>query len=207
MLVIRLASGVRTPDDLPDFMSRTVVLCTLLFAACDVGSVIQHATTADGGGSGSGSGSSDDPLTACGSDGVIPGPSHTHAGNTSNAGVGCMSNMNCHSSAMPPAKGGAYAYAGTVYDTAGAPKPGATIFVFINNKSIKMLSNMDGNFFLPEGLGDAPSSTLTGKTTATLCPTIKPMGSSLIAGSGNCNNGGSCHGSVGAIGATGKIHL
>lgn len=188
-------------------MSRIVVLCSLFVAACDPGSVLQHAT--DGGGSGSGSGSgSDDPLTACGSAGLTPGSSHMHAtGGTSNAGMGCMSNMGCHNSAMPPATGGAFAYAGTVFDAGGAPKPAATIFIFINNKSIKMLSDMDGNFFLSEGLGDAPSNTLAGMTTATLCPTIKAMSSSLITGNGNCNNGGSCHGSVGAIGTTGKIHL
>jgi hypothetical protein len=180
------------------FMSRSVVLCSLLLAACDVGSVLQHASGADGGGSDTGSGSN------CGSAGLTPGGAHTHAtGGKSNAGMGCMSSSGCHNSLMTPG-GPAYSYAGTVYEAdKTTPKPAATIFVYSGGKTIHMLSDMDGNFFVDEALATPPSNTVATTTSATLCPTIMMMGPSLVAGGGNCNSS-SCHAAAAAAGA---IHL
>jgi len=183
------------------FMSRIVVLFTLLVAACDVGTVLQHATGgAGGGGDDAGSGSN------CGSAGLTPGGGHVHAtGGTSNAGMGCMSASGCHNSAMAPG-GPAYAYAGTVYKSATdlvTVMPAATIIVYSGGKTLRMLSNVDGNFFIEEGLASAPSNTVVTNTNATLCPTIQMMSSSLVTGGGNCNSA-SCH----APGSTQKsIHL
>ncbi len=182
-------------------MSRIVVLCTLMFAACDVGTVLQHATgDSGGGGDDAGSGSN------CGSAGLTPRGSHMHtAGGTSNAGMGCMSATGCHNSAMAPG-GPAYAYAGTVYKSQAeltTIMPAATIIVYSGGKTIRMLSDMDGNFFIEEGLAPAPSNTVVTNTNATLCPTIQMMSSGLVAGGGNCNSS-SCH----APSATqGSIHL
>lgn len=179
-------------------MSRSVVLCSLLLAACDVGSVLQNASGADGGGSDTGSGSN------CGSAGLTPGGAHTHAtGKKSNAGMGCMSSSGCHNSLMAPG-GPAYSYAGTVYEAdKTTPKPAATIFVYSGGKTIHLLSDMDGNFFVDEALAAPPSNTVATTTSATLCPTIKTMGPSLVAGGGNCNSS-SCHAAAAAAGA---IHL
>ncbi|GEM_PF-2076348 len=183
-------------------MSRIVVLFTLLFAACDVGSVLQHAT-GDGGGGGDDAGSGSN----CGSAGLTPRGGHMHAtGGTSNAGMGCMSATGCHNSLMPPLGGPAYAYAGTVYKSSAdltTVMPAATIIVYSGGKTIRMLSDMDGNFFIEEGLAPAPSTTVVTNTNATLCPTIQMMSSGLVTGGGNCNSS-SCH----APGSTQKsIHL
>jgi hypothetical protein len=182
------------------FMRPIVVLCSLWFAACDVGSVLEHAG-GDGGGSGSGSGSgSDDPATACGSAGQTAPAAHMHAtGGTSNAGMPCLAS-GCHG---PTPSGPAYSYAGTVYEAdKTTPKPAATIFIFIGGKSTRLLSDMGGNFYAEPLSAAAPSNTMAASTTATLCPTIQKMNGGLVGGGGNCNSS-SCH----AAGAQGPIHL
>ena len=182
-------------------MRRIVVLCSLLFAACDVGSVLEHAS-GDGGGSGSGSGSgSDDPATACGSAGLTASSAHMHtSGGTSNAGMPCLAS-GCHG---PTPGGPAYSYAGTVYEAdKTTPKPAATIFIFSGGKSVRMLSDMAGNFYVDAVSAPAPSNGVVTNTTATLCPTILKMNGSLVGGGGNCNSS-SCHA---ASGGQGPLHL
>ncbi len=183
-------------------MKRILVLCTVLFAACDVGTVLTHAAGGDGGGGGG-----DDDGSGCGTAAVVPGGSHVHAaGGTSNAGMGCLSAAGCHNSAQSPG-GPAYSIAGTIYAAdMSTPKPGATVFVTVAGTTKKIISDMDGNFYMDEALFAGPSNTAAGNTRAAVCPAATPtystMASTLVGGGGNCNST-SCH----AVGGQGPIYL
>lgn len=162
-------------------MLRTVVISSLILAACDVGEI----PGAGGGGDGGGGGTTDGTATGNGCvDSVTPAsPAHIHTdGGTSNAGQGCM-NLGCH---LAGGLGPMFTFAGTVYaDMAGtAPKPGATVKVEFGTTVISAVADTDGNFYSTQDI------TLPAKTLATACPTVAPMVGMIVTGGGNCNN---CH--------------
>lgn len=180
-------------------MSRICVIVSLLFAsACDVGTVLANQGGGDGGGSSGGSN--------CGNL-VSPAPTaYLHKDdNTPHTGRGCMDATGCHNMGLGLGSGAPeYSYAGTVYaDAAGTtPAAGATVFVTAAGTTRKLVTDAAGNFFEDPLLLAAPTNQATANTQATSCPTVTPMVGALVAGGGNCNAGGTCHG-----GTEGKIHL
>ncbi len=158
-------------------MTKFVVLLSLCIAACDVGDASNGQTVGDAGKKdGMGSGSADAGLVQA----------HVHqtanqipAGNTSNAGQGCMS-VNCHNSATPGPGATVYAFAGTVFTTQNGSTgaPGVTVHA----GGMTAVTDTAGNFYVA---GTPISSGNADVTTATMAAT-------LSTGGGNCNSSG-CH--------------
>jgi hypothetical protein len=175
-------------------MTRTVVILSLLLAACDVGSIEQGSTGTDGGGSGSGSGSNCETINAANA----PDGHHTDqtAITQATAMQGCMSNAGCHNEAKGLGTGApAYTYAGTLFkDTAGTqPLAGATIFVKLGATEKKVVTANNGNFWFVGGVAgiEAPTNAMTAQTRASACPPPDAaMVGALVQGGGDCN---SCH--------------
>jgi hypothetical protein len=176
------------------------VIVLLFASACDVGTVLANQVGGDGGGG----------SAACG-DQVSPAPPmylHTDD-NTPHSDRGCMDAIGCHNAGLGLGSGAPeYSYAGTVYtDAAGTtPAAGSTVFITSAGTTKKLIADAAGNFFIEPLLLAAPANQTLTNTTATNCPTITPMVGGLVAGQGNCNQGGTCHGKVDG-GTEGVIHL
>jgi hypothetical protein len=161
-------------------MTRIIVIVACFVAACDVGDASKAGAVPDGGGpkmDSGGGGNVDAPITAA----------HQHmtanqvpAGNTSNAGQGCM-NANCHGPTPGP-NAPTFAFAGTVYadanHTLGAPG------VNVHAGGLTATTDSAGNFYAYS----PPNLTLPCSTDVTTAS----MAAQLTTGGGNCN-GGSCH--------------
>jgi hypothetical protein len=177
-------------------MTRTVVILSFLLAACDVGSIEQGSTGADGGGSGSGSN--------CETIDTANAPDGHHTDQTpitqAQAMEGCMSNAGCHNEAKglgPDAP--AYTYAGTLFkDTAGTqPLAGAAIFVKLGTTEKKVITANNGNFWFVGGVAglEPPTNAAPATTRASACPPPDAaMVGQVVQGGGDCN---SCHKTVG----------
>jgi hypothetical protein len=162
-------------------MTRIIVIVAWFVAACDVGdaSKVGGGTVPDGGAKlDTGGGGAD----------AAPIAAHVHqpanvvvAGNTSNAGQGCMAATNCHG-ATPGTGASTYAFAGTVYADANRtiPAPG----VSVHAGTLAAISDAGGNFYAyaPPNLTLPCSADVTSST----------MAGQLQTGGGNCN-GGACH--------------
>ncbi len=187
-------------------MARIAVLAFL--AACDVGSVLtQQEMNTDAGGSGMGS---CEPLfTPVPADNIHTTP--VDPTKPTNAGQGCMTAAGCHNLALGLGAGAPeYSYAGTLYlDAAGTmPAAGATILLTSAGVTRKLIAGNTGNFTEVPGLLAGPSGTSTATSSASSCPTTTAMVGLLVAGNGNCNQGGTCHGTGAAgTGTQGPIHV
>jgi hypothetical protein len=175
-------------------------LCVvLLLAGCTVG---VDNTGSGGGGGGSGS---DDPMVDAGTssaDGASASspdaavfmcrnkvPNNTLSNGHHNAGQDCL--QGCHNHG--------FSLAGTLYNapSGGAAVPGGTItIVDANGQTFDVVSQANGNFYTTKPV------TFPVKVTASLCPDIKPMSSSIPSGSGGCNKSG-CH----TAAAAGRVHV
>jgi hypothetical protein len=83
------------------------------------------------------------------------------------------------------------------------PYGGATIVVKLGAAEKRAVSSANGEFWLtPEQIGP-PTNEMMGTTSASGCPTVQPMVTPLLTGSGDCNKGG-CH-APGS--ATGVVYL
>jgi hypothetical protein len=159
-------------------MIRTVVISSLLLAACDVGEIPLDGTdggnNAGGDSNGGGNGCVDTVTPAA--------AAHDHGGGNTNAGMACI-NAGCH---LAGGGGPTFTFAGTVYsDTGGTTaKPGVTIKVEFGATTVSAISDTAGNFYSMQAI------TLPAKTLATACPTVAPMVGQIVQGGGNCNN---CH--------------
>lgn len=139
--------------------------------------------------------------TMCADRVATPGLLHTHAapvvaGNPSNAGQGCMLAGTCHGPG--PAVGAPeYQFAGTLYKIdLVTPQAGATIRVKnMAGQIATAITDTGGNFFIPANTLQNP---FPSNTQATACPQLTPMQSQVAQGQGNCNQGGTCHGTGGA---------
>jgi len=172
-------------------MLRTAVILSLC-AACDVGALPGHGPDGSTGGDGS--------SAICEQLNVTPPAGHH------NDGMGCMTNSQCHNSALGLGLNApAYAYGGTLYkDSAGTQKfAGATIFVKLGGTEKKVITADNGNFWITQGAAglDPPSITMQAQTRASGCPDTASMVGPLQQGGGNCNN---CHRNGGT---TSPIHL
>jgi len=177
----------------------TVIVASVLLAACDVGTVLSHNGTDGGGGGGDTGGSGGSNCEAL----VSPAPADHH-----NAGMGCMTAAGCHNAGLGlGAQAPEYSYAGTVYKDAAGTQPyaGATILVTLGGVTKKLIAGDQGNFQITPGLLAAPTTQATANTHGNVCPSVTgTMAGALVAGGGNCNAGGTCHGPGGT---QGKIHL
>ena len=172
-------------------MLRIAVIFSLVLGACDFGE-----SPGAGGADASGSGSGSD----CENVAAAPFAAGHH-----NPGMGCRSTAACHNAALGLGTGAPeYSVAGTVYkDTAGTmPYPGATVLVTMGGTTKKFVTADNGNFWFVPALQPAPTAAMTAMTSASACPTTKPMSGLLVNGGGDCNSG-ACH----AVGAQGPIYV
>jgi hypothetical protein len=172
-----------------------LVLASSIWVACDVGTVL--ANSSGDGGSGGSSGP-DCPAAQ------TPVPAHMHlAGGTSNLGMSCISS-GCHLTGMTGSAAPVFNYAGTVFNATGSgPAGGINVLITLNGATKKWLTDADGNFYVEDPLQAAPTALM--QATVKVCQTPTPMTGTLAAGNGDCNAGGTCHGSVSPIGTEGKI--
>jgi hypothetical protein len=179
-----------------------VIAVTMSAAACDVGSVLEHSATGDGGGSGSN----------CENLVATPPPDHPHtapvdAAKPTNAGQGCMTAAGCHNAGLGlGAAAPEYSWAGTVFkDAAGTmPYAGATILVTMGGVTKKLIAGDTGNFQITPALFAGPDTGTPGNAIGSVCPSATPMVGTLITGNGNCGAAGTCHGPGGS---QGPIHI
>lgn len=165
-------------------MLRSVVICSFLLGACDVGAI--PGIGPDGNNpmpdmSGSGSGD------VC-VDAVTPAAAkHTHAASgNSRRGEACQS-AGCHLNGNTGTGAPAFSFSGTISTASdgATPKPGATIKLIFGSTTIASVSDEDGNFYSTQTI------TPPGRTFATSCPTLTPMVGKITSnGDANCNN---CH--------------
>lgn len=172
-------------------MARTVLLLTLFTAACSVGEVSVPGQGPDGGGGDGGA------ALACVDRGT-PGTAHIHtAGNTTNAGVGCITG-GCHLEGNTGIGAPPYSYAGTAYQLDGVTaNPGAIIrIVPPSNLPITVTADSAGNFSVGTVTNPFPAH-----TDVSACPSMQKMVGNLnVAGDGNCSGGTACHGTGGTAG-------
>jgi hypothetical protein len=139
---------------------------------------------------------------------ATPGVAHIHsAGNTTNAGQGCVAAL-CHlaNNVGPGAPG--FQFAGTLYKPDGTtPNAGANIKITaadgVTTKST--VADDAGNFYI---LAGSLPQAFPAHASATACPNLTPMSDPLTQNSapaigGNCNG---CHGNP-ATGGTGVLTL
>lgn len=106
-----------------------------------------------------------------------------------NAGQDCLNGCHNHG----------FSLAGTLYTTAGGGTPvkgGSITVIDANGQTFDVVSQLNGNFYTTK-IVKFPV-----KVTASMCPDVKPMTSSIPSGSGGCNKTG-CH----VSGAQGRIHI
>jgi hypothetical protein len=106
-----------------------------------------------------------------------------------NPGQDCMNGCHNHG----------FTLAGTLYTTAAggtAVKGGSITVVDANGQTFDVVSQLNGNFYTIKTVKFPVT------VTASMCPDVKPMTSSIPAGSGGCNKSG-CH----VSGAQGRIHI
>ncbi len=166
-----------------------VIVASITWAACDVGTILANE--------GSGSGSGTDTGVDCPAPQATPSPAHTHTvGGTSNAGQACIV-VGCHLDGS----GGApiFNYAGTVYNSTGTTgAAGINVLITLGGTTKKWLTDADGNFYVQDPLQAAP--TLAAQANTKVCQTPTPMSGALSTGNGNCSAAGTCHGSGGGEG-------
>jgi hypothetical protein len=181
-------------------MTRIAAVVALVLAssagvACDVGTVLAN-TSGDGG--------SGDTGPDCPAAQSPPTPAHMHAaGGTSNLGMSCISS-GCHLTGMTGVGAPVFNYAGTVFNAAGSgPAAGINVLITLSGATKKWLTDADGNFYVEDPLQAAPTTLM--QATVKVCQTPTSMVGTLAAGNGDCNAGGTCHGSVSPLGTEGKI--
>jgi hypothetical protein len=186
----------------------TVLLSALLLGACTVGEV----NLGGGGGPDGGGGDGDttvNPRLMCADRGTI-GIAHNHTALGANpagprSGLACGAPNGCHG-ATPGSS--VYAFAGTLYKEAAGttPNPGAVVRIFKENPTgvytlvTSSVTDDAGNFYVIGDYTDFPYITdATACGSDALVSGIRPMVGIIANGSGNCNNGGACHGVPGTF--------
>jgi hypothetical protein len=179
-------------------MRIVLLLSSLLFAACTVGQVgTSNNNGTDAGGSNANNGCAEVISPA--------GDAHAHNGvaGATNAGLNCIVN-GCHSNANPGtgtngAMAPGYQFAGTLYKAGTnplVPNAGATIQIKSGTMTLTAVTDTAGNFSF--AAGSLPGA-FNATTDATVCPTVTPMVTHLMGGSGGpgANSCNLCHAATG----------
>jgi hypothetical protein len=125
-----------------------------------------------------------------------------------NPGMGCMTSAGCHDETLGLGVGAtAYSYAGTLYKDSfgGAAFPGGTIVVLRGTAERKLVTAVNGNFWIASGMAglDPPTNTNPATARASACPSYEQaMPGMLLEGDGNCNM---CHRNGGGVAS--PMHL
>jgi hypothetical protein len=180
------------------------LLALLLVAGCTVGG--DPGTGGGGGDDGDGSGRGGDVTQP---DGGVDLPDGSSVGGPDAAVFMCRDKVpaanlsNGHHNPGQDCLNGCHNHgfklAGTLYTTAagGTVVKGGTITVVDNDgQTFDMVSQANGNYYTTRPVA------FPVKVTASMCPDVQPMSSTIPQGSGGCNKSG-CH----TAGGTARVHV
>ena len=187
------------------FMTRSVVLLSVLFGACTVGEV----PPVGGGGD---AGTAD--RAVCVQRPATPAPAHQHAAEGANpagarSGIGCVV-AGCHAAGQLGAGATAFAFAGTVYKATdgAAVAPGVTIRMYkpMGTASLAKATTDDaGNFIIRGTFDQFPYETQVAGCGPAAPNDIRPMITPISAPNDRNCSSGACHAIPG--GAAGAAYL